>query len=70
MMASLLKLVLILVEWSVQLRRRDEKEERLERLEQARDRPGDYLRQFGRVRRDGSAEGIEPPVRGDSSGVE
>ena len=70
MMANLLKLVLILIEWSVQLRRRDEEEVRRERLEQARDRPGDYLRQFGRVRRDGSAEGVEPKVRGDPSSVE
>lgn len=70
MMANLLKLVFILIEWSVQLRRRDDEEVRRERLEQARDHPGDYLRRFGRVRRDEPAEGVEPKVRGDPSSVE
>lgn len=50
-MFSLLKLLPILIEWVVQLKRRDEHEKKQERLREARTDPANYLRQFGRVRR-------------------
>lgn len=50
-MANLLKFLLILMEWAVQLKRQDEYEKKQERLRQARTDPANYLRQFGRVRR-------------------
>ncbi|QUX96538.1 hypothetical protein C0J08_14525 [Marinomonas sp. CT5] len=50
-MASLLKFLLILMEWAVQMKRRDEYEKKQERLREARTDPAKYLRQFGRVRR-------------------
>lgn len=48
-MLSLLKFALILIEWAIQLKRRDEYEKKQERLREARDNPAKYLRQFGRV---------------------
>lgn len=50
-MFSLLKLLPILIEWAVQLKRRDEHEKKQKRLRQARTDPANYLRQFGRVQR-------------------
>ncbi|MBJ7555401.1 hypothetical protein [Marinomonas spartinae] len=50
-MVSWLKFLLILVEWGVQLKRRDDEAQKQERLNQARTDPANYLRQFGRVRR-------------------
>lgn len=65
-MASWGRLAVVLIEWAIQLRRRDEYEKRQERLQQARNNPGDYLRQFGRVRRNESAK-ADKPVRGDTA---
>ncbi|WP_111639981.1 hypothetical protein [Marinomonas shanghaiensis] len=50
-MASLLKLLLILIEWAVQLKRRDDEAQKQERLDEARNDPASYLRRFGRVQR-------------------
>ncbi|SBS29070.1 hypothetical protein MSP8886_01426 [Marinomonas spartinae] len=48
-MVSLLKFLLILIEWGVQLKRRDDEAQKQQRLHQARTDPANYLRQFGRV---------------------
>jgi hypothetical protein len=61
-MVSWLKLLLILVEWAVQLKRRDEHEKKQERLNQARNDPANYLRQFGRVR---DVKPDQPKASGD-----
>lgn len=50
-MVSWLKLLLIIIEWAVQLKRRDEHEKKQERLREARTDPAKYLRRFGRVQR-------------------
>lgn len=51
-MANLLKFILILIEWGVQLKRRDDEAQKQQRLHHARTNLADYLRQFGRVQRD------------------
>ena len=51
-MVSLLRFLLILIEWGVQLRRKDVYKKKQERLRQARTDPVNYLRKFGRVQRD------------------
>ena len=56
-MVSWLKFLLILIEWGVQLKRRDEHEKKQERLREARTNPAKYLRRFGRVQRE-SAEDV------------
>ncbi|OOI04725.1 hypothetical protein BIW16_07650 [Vibrio sp. OULL4] len=68
-MNSWVRLAAVLIEWAIQLRRRDEYEKRQERLEEARNNPGDYLRQFGRVRRDASGNS-DKRVRGDPASTE
>ena len=50
-MIRLLKFLLILIEWAVQMKRRDDEAQKQERLNQARNDPANYLRQFGRVQR-------------------
>lgn len=62
------KLFVLLLEWGIQLKRRDDYEKRQERLQQAKSNPGDYLRQFGRVRR--VADKPEDAVRGDTTGID
>jgi hypothetical protein len=62
------KLFVMLIEWGIQLKRRDDNEKRQERLQQAKGNPGDYLRQFGRVRR--VADEPKDAVRGDTTGVD
>jgi hypothetical protein len=64
----LIKLLVHLVELAVQVKRRDENEKRQERLQQAKSNPGDYLRQFGRVRH--VADEPKDAVRGDTTGVD
>ncbi len=59
-MVSGLKLLLILIEWAVQLKRKDEHEKKQERLRQARADPVNYLRQFGRVQRTKPDESKDP----------
>jgi len=49
-MASWLKFLLILMEWAVQVKRRDDEAQKQQRLRKARTDPAGYLRQFGRVR--------------------
>lgn len=46
----LVTLLVHVIELAVQVKRRDDEEKRQERLAQAKSNPGDYLRQFGRVR--------------------
>ncbi len=46
-----LRLFVLLLEWGVQLKRRDDEAKRKKRLSLAQNNPGDYLRQFGRVQR-------------------
>ena len=48
-MFRLLRFALTLLEWAIQLKRRDEHEKKQERLREARTNPTGYLRQFGRV---------------------
>ena len=62
------KLFVLLLEWGIQLKRRDDHEKRQERLQHARSNPGDYLRQFGRVRR--VADKPTDAVSGDTTGTE
>jgi hypothetical protein len=66
-MVNLLKLLLILVEWVVQLKRRDEHEKKQERLREARANPANYLRQFGRVRRTKPDESTDSMHSGGAS---
>lgn len=61
------KLFVLLLEWGIQLKRRDDYEKRQERLQQAKSNPGDYLRQFGRVRR---VADKADAVRGDTTGTD
>lgn len=58
-MFRLLRFALTLLEWAIQLKRRDEHEKKQERLREARTNPAGYLRQFGRVpdvKQDGTEE--------------
>jgi len=48
-MLSWAKLLLVLLEQAVQWKRRDDQAKKQERLNQARNDPANYLRQFGRV---------------------
>ncbi len=48
-MFRLLRFALTLLEWAIQLKKRDEHEKKQERLREARTNPAGYLRQFGRV---------------------
>ncbi|RDL44677.1 hypothetical protein DN730_09840 [Marinomonas piezotolerans] len=68
-MASLLKLMLILMEWAVQVKRRDDEAQKQERLRKARTDPAGYLRQFGRVRHVESS-GSADPVPRDRTGTD
>lgn len=66
-MKPALKLLVLLVELLVQKKRRDDNEQRQERLVQAKDDPVAYLRQFGRVR---EVNNPASPVRGDPASTE
>lgn len=59
-----LKLFVLLLEWGVQLKRRDDETKREERLLLAKTNPGDYLRQFGWVQH---VTDPQNPMRGNSS---
>lgn len=58
--------MLVLIEWAIQIKRRDEHAKKQERLNQARTDPANYLRQFGRVRR---VESDQPADTVHSSGA-
>ena len=55
-MASWLKFLLILIEWGIQLKRRDEHDKKQERLRQARTDPAGYLRERGWLQRNQSGK--------------
>lgn len=58
-MISWLKLLTILIEKAIQIKRRDEYEKKQERLHQARTDPATYLKRFGRVQRVESDESTD-----------
>lgn len=68
-MASWLKFLLILIEWGIQLKRRDEYDKKQERLRQARTDPAGYMRERGWLQRNQSGNS-DSALPSDRTGID